>query len=56
LAGNQTGARRDAEWEWRQAVKNNADPKTIAQLKARYDAASAIEDAAMGKNGQVKRH
>ena len=49
MAGNQTDARRRAEWELRQAQDCKADPKVIAKLQAAYNTASYAEDKAMGK-------
>jgi len=50
LAGNDTGARKAAEYAWKQARDNGASAQVVAQLRAAYDAASAKEDAATGKN------
>lgn len=54
MAGNQTDARKSAEWNLKEAKKANASPKTIAILQADYDAARSLELSATGKNEQAR--
>lgn len=49
MAGNQTDARRQAEWNLKEAIRADASLKDINVLRAAYEAASYIEDKAMGK-------
>jgi len=55
MAGNQTQARKDAEFKLNQAIKAKAKPSDIAVLQAAYDAARTAELKATGQNEQAGR-
>ena len=55
MAGNQTEARKRAEWKLKKAKEAiGADPKSVAILQADYDAARSAELLATGKNEQAR--